>query len=73
MEHMVHVALYLNRLILDHEQNETAELTEETVFAAVPEGLYIFMALVYGGSGVLETGNYDDGINETQYQKATKL
>ncbi|MCP3890821.1 MAG: hypothetical protein GY702_18405 [Desulfobulbaceae bacterium] len=73
MEHMVHVALYLNRLILDHEQNETAELTEETAFAAVPEGLYIFMALVYGGSGVLETGNDDDGIDETQYQKATKL
>ena len=47
MLHMVDVALYLNRLILEHEPNENAELTEETAFAAVPEELYIFIALMY--------------------------
>ena len=47
MLHMVYAALYLNRLILEHEPNENAELSEETAFDAVPEELYIFIALMY--------------------------
>ena len=44
---MVYVALYLNRLILEHEPNENAELNDETAFAVVPEELYIFIAFMY--------------------------
>ena len=47
MLHMVYAALYLNRLILEHEPNKNAELTDETAFAAVSEELYIFIALMY--------------------------
>ena len=54
MGHMVHVALYLRKLILEHPLNEKAELTEETAYESVPEALYVFLALMYGGLVLLK-------------------
>ena len=66
---LVHVALYLRKLILDHPAHSKSELTEENAYSAVPEGLYVFMALMHGGSDVLQTEDeeFDDK------EKAAKL
>ena len=61
MMQMVHVALYLRRHILQHPLNTKAELTEE---------LYVFIALMYGGSDVLESGIED--LFQT-FQKAASV
>ena len=50
----VKVALRLRSLIFDQPLNQCASLTEETTFDSVPEELYIFLALIHGGSAVLE-------------------
>lgn len=81
MIHMVHVALYLRNLILQHAPNNKSQLTEENTYDSVPKGLYIFMAIMHGGADILDT--IDDGIEDednggedgssTRYEKASKL
>ena len=71
MTHMVHVALYLRRLILDHDLNKNAELTEENAYASVPEALYVFMAIMHGGSDILDSVP-DENLDGDNY-KFSKL
>ena len=81
MIHMVHVALYLRNIILQHAPNNKSQLTEENTYDSVPKGLYIFMAIMHGGADILDT--IDDGIEDednggedgssTRYEKASKL
>ena len=74
MLHIVHVALYLHKLSLDHKRNKTATLNEETAFAAVPEDLYMFMALYYAGSDALDYDDtIQDEIDEDDDPKAAKI
>ena len=68
---MVHVALYLRNLILQHAPNTEAELSEENAYASVPEGLYVFMVLMHGSTDVLEDPENDEDHENSQ--KATKL
>ncbi|XP_068200369.1 uncharacterized protein [Palaemon carinicauda] len=72
MVQMVHVALYLRNLILQHTPNKKAELTEENAYASVPEGLYVFMAIMYGGSEILDVDDGDD-TREVEQKNADKL
>ena len=78
MTQMVHVALYLRSLILEHEPNHKAQLTEENAYASVPEALYVFMAIMHSGTDALEdiTEESDDEDEEStsdKYQRASKL
>ena len=77
MLHMVHVALYLNKLIHEQTPNDKTLLTEENAYASIPEALYIFMALMHGGSEILDTDGEEepDMEDDSQYniKKFTKL
>ena len=49
-----------------------AELTEENAFNSVPEALYVLLALIYGGSDILDT-DLDEDVPIDEYKKAAKL
>ena len=42
MIRMLHVVLYLRKLIREHDRDKEANLMEETAYASVPEALYVF-------------------------------
>ena len=75
MLHMVHVALYLRQLILEHTINKTATLNEETAYAAIPEALYMFLALIFAGTDAIDDDgdNQDEENDDSEDPKARKL
>ena len=76
---LVHTALRLRENILSHAPNTCATLNEETAYESINEELYVFMAVLHGGSGVLEVDDEteDEGDvqdeDEAAYDKASKL
>ena len=72
MMHLVHVSLYLRKLINEHPVNKSTHLSDETAYVSVPEALYVHMALIYGGSDILDPVEECEEDNEA-YIKATKL
>ena len=72
MHQMVHLALHLKGLIQSHPINNKAELTEANAFAAVPEALYIFIALLKGGDSILDV-DIDQDVDEQEYEAAWAL
>ena len=73
MGQMVHVALYLRSLILEHPFNKKTELTEETAYASIPEALYVFIAIMYGGSDILDVDAVEIETEEDDYEKNSRL
>lgn len=56
--------------------NRSSLLTEESAYNSVPEALYIHMALMYGGSDILDVGDEEEreeDVNDKSYNKATKM
>ena len=61
-----------DRWHMQHPLNEKAELTEENAFNSVHEALYVFLALIYGGSDILDA-DIDEDVPIDEYKKAAKL
>ena len=73
MVQVVHVALYLRSQIIQHTPNVKAELTEENAYASLPEALYVFMAIMYGGSAILAVDEEGDEESVEEHGNASKL
>ena len=72
MNQMVHVALYLRGLIMSHPNNTKAELTEDNAYASISEGLYVFLAIMFGGSDAIDT-DADAEVELEEHEKAWSL
>ena len=51
---MVHVALKLRSSILSYSVKEGFDINEEKIISSVPDNLYMFLCLVFGGQTLLE-------------------
>ena len=58
--HVIRASLYLRKVIQEHSVNTKTYPTEENTYSAVPEALYTHMALMHGGSDILDVDG-DDG------------
>ena len=57
---LIHVALKLRSDILSHPPHKGFELSREAEFKCIPESLYMFLKILYGGQSVLENDKEED-------------
>ena len=66
---LVHIALKLGTEIMSHPNFNGFSVSDENAIACVPNSLYIFLMLLYGGESVLEeegTENIEEGNTRTK-------